>query len=92
MKRKFDLKNFFEPEIGKTIVVYSLFFITLILSISWINPPPKTLRVVEISLFKVLIPTRFRLESVALMLSWVLYWYLLSCPIVWGYKKLKKLD
>ena len=89
-KKKFDLKNFFKPEIGKTIVVYSLFLITVILSISWITPPPKTLRVVEVNLFKVLIPTRFRLEGVSLMLSWVIYWYLLSCPIVWVHEKLKK--
>ncbi len=77
------LKEFFIPDLGKVLVVYLLLLVTILFSISWVANPPKTWRIIEISAFKVLIPTRFYLEGVALMISWVMYWYLLSCPIVW---------
>lgn len=89
-KRKTNFKNFFTPDLGKVVVVYFLCLITIVVSISWITPPPKTMRAIELSLYKVLIPTRFHLEGVVLMISWVIYWYLLSCPIIWIHKKVKK--
>jgi len=87
-------KKFFEPTLGKLIILFTLFSIFNYISSQEIVAmiPPETAKVYGFPLKFITIGG----PELGTNISWVgflinvIFWYLVSCPIIWVYSKMKK--
>ncbi len=85
-------KEFFKLTIGKMTIFFILLGFTVITTSLWTAPPPKWLQIIE-PVINLIRPAPYFLEPLApfgYFILWIIYWYLLSCIIIWICNKVKK--
>lgn len=85
-------KEFLKISMGKMIIFLVLLVFTVTTSLLWTAPPPNWLQIIE-SVINLIRPAPYFLEAFApfgYFILWIIYWYLISCLIIWVYRKMKK--